>query len=201
MKLSEILKYEKENMNKIRYIANYRVAPLYVLIVIICFIIVAVLMETDEIRYTPAAIGIFIFFGVITAALLASVPLTRKFEIKTELKRYDFDTKYVESMDTYEFSDEEVTVHFDKYGMHVNDMLFWYNHLRVIIHSSNYLNRIWIAIRFFINESDYIELALNGDTINMIEKFNIKLANREALDYIIHHKEEAFTKIYKTGRV
>jgi len=198
-KLNDIMKFEKASMNKIRYIVNYRIAPVYALITVICLVMIGILMEADESRYTPVAIGLFVFIGVMTVVLLASIPYTRKLEIKAELKCYDFDTSSVESKDVYDFSDEEVSFRFDKNRMYINNTFYWYNHLRIIVNTSNYLNRIWIMIMFFINESDYGQVLLNGDTLNMVEKFNINLVNRETLDFIVNHKEEAFDRIYKKG--
>lgn len=206
MKLNNILKFEKAkfekaNMNKIRYIINYFVVPIYALITLICLVMVGVLMEIDEHRYTPIAIGLFIFIGVMTFSLLVSIPLTRKLEIKAEIKRYDFDTSNIESNGIYDFSNEEVSLRFDENGIYINDTLFWYNHLKVFINTSNHLNCVWVSIIFYINETNYYDILLCGKIINMIEKFNINLLNRESFDYIINHKEEAFTKIYKTGQV
>lgn len=201
LKLNDITKFEKANMNKIRYTMNYRIVPLYLLAVVSCIVIVGILMTVDESRYTPVAIGLFALIGILTLAFVSSVPFVRKREILAEMKRYDFHTGGVEPRDVYDFSDEEVSLRFDPNGMYVNDTFFWYNHLNIFINTSNYLNRVWISIVFLVSESDYYELLLNGETISMIERFNIHLGNRQTLDYLVHHKEEAFIKIYKTGHV
>jgi len=35
----------------------------------------------------------------------------------------------------------------------------------------------------------------------MIKEFDIKLENPDDIEYIVHRKEEAFQKIYRTGHV
>jgi len=124
MKLNDIMKFEKENMNKIRYITNYRIVPAYAGLVMVCLAIVGILMEMDETRYTPTAIGIFVFIGVVTIGLLSATPLVRKKEIEAEMNRYDFDIAGVEAKNIYDFSGDEVSFRFDKNGMYINEDFF-----------------------------------------------------------------------------
>jgi len=80
-------------------------------------------------------------------------------------------------------------------------IFFWYNHLKILLNTSNYLNRVWISIRFFINENVYCEFLVSKEIIEMMKAFDITLSDNDSLDFIINNKREAFTKIYKTGHV
>ncbi len=200
MKFREIIKYEKENMNRIRYIMNYRIVPIYFLLVVVIITVVGITMSIDDKKYEPLAIVMFVIFGVISIALLSSVPFVRKKEIACEMKRYNFEEPE-NKLSTYNFSDQEITLLFDEKGMTVNNTFYWYNHLETVINTSNHLMRILITICFIMNEEEYIELPFTGETIHMIKKFRTNLLNQEDFEYILDHKEEAFTKIYKTGHV
>ncbi len=199
--MREILQYEKDNMNKIRFVMNYRIVPAYVIAAIVCLAFICVMMSIDETKYTPAAIALFVFIGLLSALLLSSGPYVRKREIAEEMKRYDFETVGEKSNGTYDFSDNELSVHLDANGMTINGLFFWYNHLRIFLHTGNKLNRIQIAVVFCMDEQNSVEIPLNGDTIDMIRKFHIQLENPDDLMYIVSHKKDAFNKIYKTGHV
>lgn len=201
MKLNQIMKFEKSNMHKIRFIMNYRIVPGYLFACAICIVIICVVMSIDEAKYTPLAIILFSAIGLLTIVLLTTVPFVRKKEIQLEIGRYNFEEMETEPKKIYVFSDEEMSIHFDSNGMTVMDKFFWYNHLTVRINTSNYLNRVWITILFIINEASYCTIPLNGDTIHMIKEFGIKLENPETMEYIVHHKEDAFNRIYRTGHV
>lgn len=199
MKLSEHINLEDNHSNKIRFIMNYRIVPAYLIFSVVLLVAIGILMSIDEEKYTPVSIGLFIVIGIASIVLLASVPFIRKKEIESEINRYDFDTQNIELKDVYNFSNDEVSFCFDKNGMFVNESFYWYNHLKIFITTSNSLNRIWISTVFFIDEDNFCEIPLDGEIISMIYAFNMNLENPELLKYIIEHKEDAFTKIYKLG--
>jgi len=201
LKFSQIIKNEKAEMNKIRFVVNYRIVPAYIFIVILILITISILMSIDEIKYTPLAITLFIIIAAITVILLISVPFVRKKEIDMEMRRYDLCEIENECERTFNFSNDDFLLSFDSNGMTLNDDFFWYNHLKISIDTSNYLNRVLISIIFLIDENNYCRIPFNGETISMVRKFNIKLENPEVFEYIICNKEDAFVQIYKTGRV
>ena len=201
LKFREIIQYEKSSMNKIRFIMNYRIVPGYAVACAVLLTIICITMSADETKYTPLAIVLFGIIGLLSVLLLASGPFVRKKEIQMEMSRYDFEKTEIEPAQRYEFSDEGISVHFDKNGMTVNDIFFWYNHITARVNTYTWLHRIIITLIFFLDEENYFEIPLNGDTINMVKQFEIKLENQDALDYIVHHKEDAFKKIYIKGHV
>jgi hypothetical protein len=182
---------------------NYRIVPLYLISMVVILTIIGVIMSLDEAKYTPAAIALFILFGVLSVLLLLSVPFVRKKEIAIEMESYDFNKIENENRSIYDYSneDEELSLFFDSSGMTLNDAFYWYNHLRICINTSNYLNKVLISIIFYIDEYNYCQIPFDGESINMVKKFNIKLENLEVFEYIIKHKEDAFNQIYKTSRV
>ena len=118
-----------------------------------------------------------------------------------EIERYDFDTSEEESLEIYDFSTEEFSLKFDKYGMYVNDELFYYNHLNKNVVTSNYLKRVGVYLQFALDEEHRVTLWVNPTTLKMLESLEIKLDNRHILDYIISNKKEAFEQIYNKGYV
>ncbi len=196
LKFKEIIRYEKSHMNEIRYIMNYRIVPGYLLLIIIC-----VMMSIDETKYTPLAILLFGIIGLLTVLLLASGPFVRKKEIQMEMGRYNFERREIEPTQIFDFSNEENSIQFDSNGMTVNDAFYWYNHLTVRVITSNYLLRIIINIIFIIDEMNCYQIPFNGDTIDMIRQFDIKLENPDDFEYIVNHKENAFRKIFLKGHV
>ncbi|MDF2859583.1 MAG: hypothetical protein K0Q87_5434 [Neobacillus sp.] len=73
MKIRQIINFEKNNMNKIRFIMNYRIVPVYLTAVTICIIIISVIMSIDEIKYTPISIVLFSLIGIFSVLLLSFV--------------------------------------------------------------------------------------------------------------------------------
>ena len=127
--LKEIVAYEKTQMLPLNFTVSYILTPIYA---VVCFLLIgafAVLMEVDDEKYLVHGLLCLGAMVVISIAFLSCVPFVRKKAIKTELERYDFDTSEEESLEIYDFSTEEFSLKFDKYGMYVNDELFYYNHL------------------------------------------------------------------------
>lgn len=140
-------------------------------------------------------------FVLISIIFLASVPLVRKKAIKMEIERYDFDTSKEEALEIYDFSTEEFSLKFDKYGMYVNDELFYYNHLNKNVVTGNYLKRVGVYLQFALDEEHRVTLSVNPTTLKMLECLEIKLDNRHILEYILSNKREAFEQIYNKGYV
>ena len=201
MKLADMIKREKIHMNRIRFIVNYVVVPIYAILILLCLMAAAVLLTIDEIKYTPAAIVIFCFTGLLSILLLASVPFVRKMEIRTELSRYNFDDSEITDKDVYTYSIGDTSATFDKNGMYLDGNFYWYNHLLIIFATSKELMRIWISIQFMTNDGTGVNIVITNELIHMLKQFGITTVNQEALAYTIRHKQAAFTQIYKTGTV
>ncbi len=199
--LKEIVAYEKAQMLPLNFTVSYILTPIYA---VVCFLLIgafAVLMEVDDEKYLVHGLLCLGAFVLISIIFLASVPLVRKKAIKMEIERYDFDTSEEESLEIYDFSTEEFSLKFDKYGMYVNDELFYYNHLNKNVVTSNYLKRVGVYLQFVLDEEHRVTLSVNPTTLKMLESFEIKLDNRNILDYIISNKKEAFEQIYNKGYV
>ena len=199
--LKEIVAYEKTQMLPLNFTVSYILTPIYA---VVCFLLIgafAVLMEVDDEKYLVHGLLCLGAFVLISIIFLASVPLVRKKAIKMEIERYDFDTSEEESLQIYDFSTEEFSLKFDKYGMYVNDELFYYNHLNKNVVTSNYLKRVGVYLQFILDEEHRVTLSVNPTTLKMLESLEIKLDNRHILDYIISNKKDAFEQIYNKGYV
>ena len=201
IRLKEIVAYEKTQMLPLNFTVSYILTPIYA---VVCFLLIgafAVLMEIDDEKYLVhglLCLGAMVFISII---FLAYVPIVRKKAIKIEIERYDFDTSKEESLEIYDFSTEEFSLKFDKYGMYVNDELFYYNHLNKNVVTENYLKRVGVYLQFALDEEHRVTLSVNPTTLKMLESLKIKLDNRHSLDYILSNKKEAFEQIYNKGYV
>lgn len=199
--LKEIVAYEKTQMLPLNFTVSYILTPIYA---VVCFLLIgafAVLMEIDDEKYLVQGLLCLGAFVLISIIFLASVPLVRKKAIKIELEQYDFDTSTEVTLETYDFSTEKFSLKFDKYGMYVNDELFYYNHLYKNVVTSNYLKRVGIYLQFALDKEHRITLSVNPTTLKMLESLEIKLDNKHILDYIIANKKDAFEQIYNKGYV
>ena len=199
--LKEIVAYEKTQMLPLNFTVSYILTPIYAAV---CFLLIAtfaVLMEIDDEKYLIQGLLCLGAMVIISIVFLASVPLVRKKAIKTELTRYDFDTSQEEPLEIYDFSTDEFSLKFDKYGMYVNDELFYYNHLNKNVVTSNYLKRVGVYIQFALDEEHRVTLSVNPTTLKMLESLEIKLDNIHILEYILSNKRDSFEQIYNKGYV
>ena len=199
--LKEIVAYEKTQMFPLNFTVSYIFTPIYA---VVCFLLIGaftVLMEIDDEKYLLQGLLCLGAFVIISILFLACVPLVRKKAIITELERYDFDISDENALEIYDFSTEDFSLKFDKYGMYVNDELFYYNHLNKNVVTSNYLKRVGVYLQFALDEEHRVTLWVNPTTLKMLESLEIKLDNRHILDYILSNKKEAFEQIYNKGYV
>lgn len=199
--LKEIVAYEKTQMLPLNFTVSYILTPIYA---VVCFLLLgafAVLMEIDDEKYLAHGLMCLGTFVLISIIFFASLPLVRKKAIEIELERYDFDTSTVEPLKIYDFSTEDFSLRFDEHGMHVNDELFYYNHLNKNVVTNNYCKRVGIYIQFVLDEEHIVTLPVNPTSLKMLECLEIKLDNKHILDYIIVNQKDAFEQIYNKGYV
>ncbi len=99
----KILHKEKKTVNPIRRTINYVIVPIYLATTAAALITGGCLMAVDEKRYTAVFLILCGFVGLLTAALLVSLPFVRKKEAISEAAKYDLDLESVEQKDKYEF--------------------------------------------------------------------------------------------------
>lgn len=201
LSLKEIIAYEKDQMLPLNFIVSYILTPIYA---VVCFLLIGaftVLMGIDDEKYLVHGLLCLGTFILITIAFLASVPFVRRKAIKIELERYDFNTSNQEMLEIYDFSTDEFSLKFDKYGMYVNDEIFYYNHLDKTVVTNNYCKRVGIYLQFAVKEDLTITLLVEPTTLKMLESLEIELDNRHILEYILSNKRDAFEQIYNKGYV
>ncbi len=197
----EILAYEKSVMAPVRFRVNYIITPVYLIVSFGLMIAFGVLMDIDEVKYLPYGLMILGFFVLITIGLLISVPLVRRREILYSLSFYDFDETQADEQDTYDYSTDEHSVVFDKYGMNVDVELFWYNHMKIFIDAQRYMQRILVSVVFCIDDNSYCQIPLSGTSIKMLRQFGIRILNPDVLEKITSDPYKAFETIYKKGEL
>ena len=186
-------------MHPLNFTMAYIVIPCYALIGIILICAFAVLMYIDGGRYMVHGMICLGLLVMLTIALIVSAAMIRKKVIKNQLQRYNFDTSKEEPREQYDFSTEALSLVFDKYGLHVNNKLFYYNRLSKKLVISNNCKKIDLYLRFALSEEHYLMLYLDPTTLKMLECFEIRLENHDVLDRILSDPQKAFEKIYDRG--
>jgi len=159
-------------------------------------------MSIDEQKYTPLAIILFCFIGLLMVLLLLSVPFVRNREIEIELSKYNFEDECPQSIEEYKFLVENNDlIVLNNFGAWLGEEFFWYNHMKLSVGTASVLNRIVIAIVLEIEDSDPVTIPLNGMSLHMIDQFDLRIENREVLDYIVKNKRSAFKQIYLYGKI
>lgn len=108
----ERIKEEKKRLNPIRRRVNYVIIPIYCATCFAMLVPMICLMEIDDRKYLPAFLAFVGVFVLLTAALLISIPFTRKKEVTIELKNYDFDAKSARPRDEYIFVQADLAATF-----------------------------------------------------------------------------------------
>ena len=272
-------------MSPIRRTINYVVVPIILAITVAIMTTMIVLMSIDENKYVIEFLVLFGVIILIIAALLISVPFTRKKEVAIELEKYDFDVKSAEPRDEYVFTKKDIVATFplssspfddfknegakfsglaglqelmdyyglkdetaklhksflefpdfsvsdytkdirytdfyaearnagelEIYGLHtivinqnglsVNDAQLGWEKAHAEIAVYNLLVQVHIYLNILFDDEELtLSLKLNKDVLSLIDKFSIKVENREILDFIVNNKRVAFEEILKRGRI
>lgn len=214
MSFMDQIRHEKSQMNRIRFVVNYLVVPLYLAAGAIVVIVGYVLMTIDEQKNEPVFIALLIMFGVITVALLISVPFIRRIEIATEIRKHNYDISGVILPDSKlpVAVNEHLHLIFAEQGLTANGHLYAWSDFIIWISTSNKYKLIRVALDFvFADERKVIlddgesitgfSLVLTRELLCAIEAFGIPIKNRSDLDYILHNQKPAYTQIYLLGHI
>ena len=199
--LKQIILYEKEVMHPLNRLMTYVITPIYAGLSFLIILAFAVLMEIDEQKYFVFGICLLALFVILTAILLAMVPFVRKKVLRDELDSYHFDYSDLDDKSEYEYSFDNGMIKFDKNGMIVEGVLYYYNHLYPSVITDNYCHRILIALRFALDDEKYVQVVLDKKALKMIRDLQIPIENEDVLNYILENKENAFQQIYNKGYV
>ena len=192
----DLMEYEKRGMNRIRFVMNNRIVPVFVVVEILLIAAAAILLDMDEARFTTLGIVLFSLSGFLIVLMLVSVPFVRNREIDLELARYDFTVLPEHYKDEYEFFINGVKIHFDETGFIVDEDAFSYEHQTAELSTSGRLMRVHLGFEFFTEFDRYTEIPFCPESLAMIERFHIKLANASDLEYLLNNKRQAFLDIY-----
>ncbi len=108
----ERIKERKRRFNPIRRTVNCVIIPIYCATCFALLVPMICLMEIDDQKYLPVFLACIGLFVLLTAALLISIPFTRKKEVAIELEKYDFDAKSAEPRDKYFFVQADLAATF-----------------------------------------------------------------------------------------
>lgn len=194
--LRELMEYEKRGMNRIRFVMNNRIVPVFVAVEILLIAAAAILLDTDEARFTTLGIVLFSLVGLLMILMLISVPFVRNREIDLELARYDFTVLPEHYKDVYEFFVDGQKIRFDETGVIVDDDCFTYQNLKGELSTSGRLMRVHLGFKFFTEFDRYLEIPFCPESLALIERFQIKLENAGDLAYLLENKRQAFLDIY-----
>lgn len=201
-RLREMIAIDKAQMLPLNFKVNYIFTPLYVVMSLILLLVFGALMQARLVALGLVCLGVM---ALLTAGLLLMVPIVRKRAIQAELKRYGFDTRKRDELpdaaEEWDFSNKELSVSFNRYGMRVDGVLYYYNHLKKVVLTGNRYQRVSVMIVFIESPERCIALPAIPKVRKMLENYQITLENQETFDYILSDPEQAFTEIYKKGEV
>lgn len=193
----ETIAQEKKELNRVRFVMNYIIVPVYIGLMILLMGGMGVLMSIDPVKFEPTAFVLMGLFGLATVVLLASVPYVRKKEIEIELSRYDFTLAPEHKKSVYEFVAEGQSVRFDASGVTLDVDFLSYENLTQELNTTNRLLRVHLGIMFYTKFSRTFEIPVCPDSITMLERFKIQLDNAEDFAYLLQNKKQAFLDIFK----
>ena len=201
--LREMAAQDKARMLPLNFAFTYFMIPAYVILAIILFLLIGSLLQTSQ---TVPLFVCMAILAVLTVGFLCMFPLVRKKAVDAELKRYDLrkcrrESEQMESRAEWDFSDKELSVRFNRYGMVLDGELYYYNHLDKLVYTGNDYHRVGIYLCFSKSEDKNILMPLNAKALKMLSDCEVTLDNQVVLDDIFAHPREAFTEIYKTGKV
>lgn len=190
---------ERSYMNPVRFSINYRIVPGFAILCGLLLATILILMSIDEVKYLTASIILFCILAFLCAVLLLISSNARKLEISAEMKRYDLTPLPALPEDAWVLEDEGMVLQFSKDGLKVGDKFYLYNYLKPKLSTSNRFNRVWVALQFGSDPLHSVFVPLSPEALAAVEQFDIPLQNKDALHYLLAHKEKVFEKIYNTG--
>ena len=199
MTLWKLLQTNKAQMHPLFFAAQHYVVPLYIAASSACLVLFGLHCGGGR---TAEGIWWLAAWGILTALLLAFVPLMRRRVLKDELARYDFDVEKVPPREQWTVGEGEDAVSFDRFGMTAHGVLRYYNHLSPTLTAVNTFYRVHLFIRF-INDADgfVLRLPVEAWTLRMLKDCGIRLTNQDKLDVLLADKEKAFRTILNKGRL
>ena len=202
-RLRDMIALDRAQMLPLNFTFSYILTPLYVAVALIMLIVCGSLLNAGYGVGSLICLGIL---GMLTAAFLFLIRCVRKSAICSEMRRYDITRCLkkrdgMESHTVWDFSENELSVSFNRYGMATNGTLFYYNHLHKLVMTSNDSKRVVICICFADREDRAVILPLSPKTLKMLDDFQIELDTQAVLDHILAHPEDAFAEIYDKGKI
>ncbi len=198
--IKRIIAYEKAQMFYLNFFVAYILTPIYAVISFLLIGTSLFLMENDFAFIL--CLGAFALLTIVFLIfIIAFLPHLRKKALENEIKAYDFNTSKVEEHTEWKFYKDDIIIIFDKYGMRINNELFYYNHLSKMVITDNYLKRVRINLLFTTSNDETVYLAVDSYTLKMLDSLDIVLDNQHILDYILLNKEDSFAQIYDKGYV
>lgn len=204
-RLRDMIAADKARMLPIMFGMSYIVTPIYVTVTFILLMAFGSLIDQGKVAAGLTCLGIA---AALSAAVLIAVPIVRRKAIRTELERYDLDGMLrerdaLDPQEIWDFSTEEISLTFDRYGMKLGGERFYYNHLTKLLLTDNPGSRVVIYLYFAIldREEGGVAIPLTAGALRMLDDFDVKLDNQPMLDALLAHPEEAFTQIFKKGHI
>ena len=212
----DLIKSSKKN--KIHFLINYILTPIWFFIFFVCLTIVLIFMtsESKDDFILPSAILAGVIALLILAALIG-MPLLKKKEIQAEIARYDFDAfDSVNDTGAFYFNynlidlsnntqtnalliDDGSKIEFNRSGVCFEDRKIPYDDLVFFITTSNKIGVVRIAVEFNVDGKQNVEIELNKELAYILLNYNVQLDSKPDLEYLINNKADAIKQIYNTG--
>lgn len=218
-KLQEKFRYDRENMNYIRFKFNYVCFPIiFAIIILDLFAVLCLLANNEKIKATAIIMCFAIFVSCIIALLIISAVVKKKeLLLEADKLRVFFKAELLKNPDCEyvlprEDTDEGVYLTFSENGIKLSDLEYSYNGFECGLYTSNYLRQISLILVFSrtdIGDQEdgsnlgvkHFSLPLNLNLLSIMHKFKIKIKNADVLRFIKDNPELAAKQILNYGKV
>ncbi len=200
--LKEIIAYEKSQMLPHQFFVSYVLAPAYLIFTAGLLAAFAIFMGVDASRFLPEGLLCLGIWALLSAALLLTIPFTRREAIRAALFQYDWEAGETAPREEYLWVSAEGTAAvFDKTGMTLDGRFYPYGGLSKRLVTDNLYKRIHILVEFKASEEETVSLPLKAVLLKMLETFEISLDNQRQLEYLLRQREDALRQIYDRGHI
>lgn len=211
-------RYEKENMNKVRFRHNYIYMPVLFMAVVFDLIVMLVLLLSKTQILVPIIICLAVLFACFVFLIVLSV-LVKKQEIEIEAEKLKFFfssdllsnpvCEYV--LPTAE-SNVNVDLIFSENGIKISELEYSYDGFECSLFTSNFMHQVNLVLMFARtdkgDEEDGVglgvsqfSLPLNLNLMSLMNKFKIKIKNPDVLRFIKDYPEISAKQILTYGKI
>lgn len=218
-RLKEKYRFDKANMNYVRFKFNYVYFPLLCLVALLDLIVCFLLLTTNS-SYKVVSVSVtlvVLLICLVLYILLLNLIKNKEIKIESEKLKLFFSSELLENPENEYFLprvDEEnfVKLIFTGDGIQIDDFKYSYKGFECALYTSNFLHQVSLIIMFSrtdIGDKEdgedlgvsQFSLPLNINLLSVMNKYKIKIKNTDVLKFIKENPESASKQILSYGKI